>query len=136
MTPYSVLMMNSTQIRFEPRLGIFWLVNNKLLIDSVELSQSEQYYDYRNYPHSHIDIWEQWQRIGKAPPESPYEEYPRGRVTYDTKTKIFMLFADKCLLKRRDLIAKIKEELHLPNKITLESDSHYRCFDCLHNDEE
>jgi hypothetical protein len=57
-------------------------------------------------------------------------------VTYDTKTKIFMLFADKCLLKRRDLIAKIKEELHLPNKITLERDSHYRCFDCLHNDEE
>ncbi len=129
-------MINSTQIGFEPRLAIFWLVKNKLLMDSVELSQSEQLCDYRNYPRSHIDTWEQWQRIGKAPLESPYEEYPRGRVTYDTKTGIFMLLADQCLLKRPDLIAKIKEELHLPNKITLQSDSHYRCFDCLHEDEE
>jgi hypothetical protein len=129
-------MMNSNQIGSEPGLGIFWLVKNKLLIDSVELSQSEQYYDYRNCPHSHIDIWEQWQRIGKAPLESPYEEYPRGRVTYDTKTKIFMLLGDKCLLKRQDLIAKIKEELHLPNKIALQGDSHYRCFNCLNEDEE
>ena len=32
-------MINSTQIGFEPRLAIFWLVKNKLLMDSVELSQ-------------------------------------------------------------------------------------------------
>jgi len=47
----------------EPRLGIFWLVDGKLLIDSAPLTECEQYGDHLNYPGSHIDVWEQWLRI-------------------------------------------------------------------------
>jgi len=48
------------------------------------------------------------------------------------------LLADTCILKRKELIAKIKEELRLPKQTTLGTDPHYRCFTCLHgnNDEE
>ena len=116
----------------EARLGIFWLVKGALLMDSVPLSESEQYGDHQNYPRSHIDVWEQWQRVGKVPPESEYEEFPRGRVTYDTGTKTFTVLADRCILKRKDLLPKITEELCLPKKTTLGTDSHYRCFHCLH----
>jgi len=116
----------------EPRLGIFWLVRDSLLIDSLPLSACEQYSDHLTYPHSHIDVWEQWQRIGKAPVESEYEECARGRVGYDTKTKTFSLLADRCVLKRKDLIAKIKGDLCLPKRISQGTDPHYRCFTCLH----
>ncbi|PYV70330.1 MAG: hypothetical protein DMG97_19535 [Acidobacteria bacterium] len=58
----------------EPRLGIFWLVNGKLLIDSAPLSKCEQYGDHHNYPGSHIDVWERWRRIANVPPETEYEE--------------------------------------------------------------
>ena len=51
----------------EPRLGIFWLVDGKLLIDSAPLSECEQYGDHLNYPGSHIHVWEQWRQVGKAP---------------------------------------------------------------------
>ncbi len=120
-----------------PRLGIFWLVDGKLLIDSVPLSGSEQYGNNLNYPCSHIEVWEKWQRTGKAPAPSEYEEFPRGRATYNSKTNAFTLLADRCILKRKDLIGKIKEELRLPKRTALGTDPHYRCFRCLYrNDEE
>jgi hypothetical protein len=113
----------------EPRLGIFWLVNGKLLIDSAPLSECEKYGDHLNYPGSHIHVWEQWRQVGKAPVESEYEEFPRGRVMYGTT---FALLADRCILKHKDLIARIKVELHLPKTTALGTDPHYRCFRCLH----
>ena len=115
----------------EARLGIFWLVDGNLLIDSAPLSECEQYGDHRNYPGSHINVWEQWQRVGKVPLESEYEEFPRGRVMYGTT---FTLLADRCILKRKDLIAAIKKELRLPKQTSLGTDPHYRCFRCLHGD--
>jgi hypothetical protein len=133
---YRIYMTNSNAIGSEPRLGIFWLFNDKLLMDSLELSESEKHGDYRNCPRNHIDTWEEWQRSGKVPLESPYEEYPRGRVTYDTKTKTFMLLADECILKRRDLLAEIKAELRLPGQISVKSDSHYRGFAFLQEGQE
>ncbi len=123
----------------EARLGIFWLVNGALLIDSAPVSECERYGDHLNYPSSHIRVWKRWQQVGKAPVESEYEEFARGRVMCDTKTKRFTLLADRCILKRKDLIVQIKKELHLPKQTSLGTDSHYRCFHCLHashNDEE
>lgn len=122
----------ATKSANEPRLGIFWLVDGRLLIDSTRLSECEPYGDHLNYPSSHIRVWERWQQIGKAPVESEYEEYARGRVMCDMKTKRFTLLADRCILKRKDLIVQIKKELHLPMQTSLDTDPHYRCFTCLH----
>jgi hypothetical protein len=116
----------------EPRVGIFWLVDGKLLIDSTLLSKAESYGDHLTHPQGHAAVWEQYQQVGKVPPESEYEESPRGRVIYDTTTLTFTLLADKCILNRKELITKIKEELRLPKKTTLGTDSHYRCFNCLY----
>jgi len=116
----------------KPRLGIFWLVYGKLLIDSAPVSECEKYGDNLNFSGSHIAVWEQWRQAGKAPAESEYEEYPRGRVMCDIRTKKFTLLADRCILKRKDLIVTIKDELHLPKKTTLGTDPHYRCSTCLY----
>jgi hypothetical protein len=122
----------------EPRLGIFWLVDGKLLIDSAPLSECERYGDHLNYPGSHIDVWERWKHIGKAPAESEYEEFPRGRVMCETKANKFTLLGDRCILKRKELIAEIKKQLRLPRLVSAGTDAHYRCFRCLHaaNEEE
>jgi hypothetical protein len=116
----------------EPRLGVFWLVSGRLLIDSAPVSECERYGDHLNYPSSHIRVWERWQQIGKAPVESEYEEYARGRVMCDMKIKRFTFLADRCILKRKDLIAAIKKELHLPKQTALGTDPHYRCSTCLY----
>ncbi|MBZ5598445.1 MAG: hypothetical protein LAN83_08985 [Acidobacteriia bacterium] len=116
----------------EARLGICWLVDGKLLIDSAPLSECEHYGDHLNYPGSHIRVWEGWQQVGKAPAETEYEEYARGRVLCDKQGKKFTLLADTCILKQKHLIATIKKELHLPKQTSLGTDPHYRCFHCLH----
>lgn len=116
----------------EARLGVFWLVDGKLLIESAPLSECEQYGDQLNYPGSHIRVWERWQEYGKVPAETEYEEYARGRAMYSPSTNTFTLLADRCILKRKELIAAIKNELHLPKQTSLGTDPHYRCFRCLH----
>jgi hypothetical protein len=35
-------------------------------------------------------------------------------------------------LERKDLIAQIKDALHLPKHTALDTDPHYRCWSCLY----
>ena len=122
----------------EPRLGIFWLVRDTLIFDSIPLSESEPepYSTHRTHPRSHVDVWEGWRVVGKVPPESEYEEFPRGRLIYDTTNQSFTILADRCILGRKELIGRIKEELHLPKKTAVGTDPHYRCFDCLYGSDD
>ena len=115
-----------------PQLGIFWLVNGKLIIDSSRLTEAEPYGNHLGHPRSHIEVWEQYRRGGKVPLEMEYEQAPRGRVMFDRTSDTFTILADKCILGRKDLIANIKSKLNLPKSTRLSSDSHYRCFTCLY----
>jgi len=119
----------------ESRVGIFWLLNGKLLIDSTPLDEAERYGDFLTHPRGHAEVWEDYQRNGTVFPETEYEEPPRGRVMYSTKTRLFTLLADRCILKRMALVTQIKEEMHLPKDTKIGGDSHYRCSTCLSNSE-
>ena len=114
-----------------PCLGIFWLAEGALLIDKAPLSEAEPYGNRLTHRRSHIDVWEEWQRTGKAPAEVPYEQEPRGRVVFDATAETFVILADSCILKGKGLIARIKLELRLPKGTEIGSDSHYRCLKCL-----
>jgi hypothetical protein len=115
-----------------PHVGIFWLLNGKLIIDSTPLDEAEPYGDHLTHSRSHIDVWEQWRLSAKVPRESEYEEFPRGRVMYNTKTQRFTLLADRCILRDKDVVSRIISELHLPGENTDKgTDEHYRCSSCL-----
>jgi hypothetical protein len=116
----------------EPHVGIFWVVNGKPLIDSTPLGEAEHYGDHLTHQPSHLEVWTLLQRNGTVSREIEYEEPPRGRVVYNTKTQQFVLLADRCILQDKGIIGKIKLEMGLPKKDTeLGPDSHYRCFACL-----
>lgn len=114
----------------EACLGIFWLVEGKLVIDKLPLSSAETYADHLTHPNKHISVWETLRQSGKVPSDSEYEEYARGRVTYHSALKEFTILADRCILKRRSLIAEIKEALHLRRNVKLGPDPHYKCPFC------
>ena len=121
----------------QAEVGIFWLVSGKLVIDSTSLDQAESYGDHVTHPRSHIDVWTQFQRIGKVPHESEYEEFPRGRVMHHPASGEFTILADKCITDRKELVSEIKKTLHLPmRKTKIGSDPHYRCFVCLYGKDE
>jgi hypothetical protein len=118
----------------EPQVGIFWVVKGNLLTDSTPLSQAEAYGDQLTHPRGHIEVWEQFQQKGLVFPEMEYEEHPRGRVMYNTKTKRFLLLADRCILRDEKVVGKIIAELMLPTNIEIGTDEHYRCSDCLRSE--
>ncbi len=119
----------------EPRVGIFWLVKGKLLIEATPLSKAEAYGDFKVHAADHFSVWARLQQAGTVLPEMEYEEAPRGRVMYNTKTGQFTLLADRCILGRKEVVARIKSELRLPTNTKLDTDSHYRCFACLYGED-
>ena len=114
----------------EARVGIFWIVDGELLIDSTLLSEAEEYDDFRIHPRDHISVWETFQQNHTVPADIEYEEFPRGRVIYNTKTQRFRFLADKCILREKSVVRKIMLALHLPRNTQLDEDSHYRCSRC------
>lgn len=113
-------------------MGVFWLVGRALLIDKTPLAEAERYGNNLTNPRNHTEVWEQWQKSGRVSGELEYDHQPRGRVTFDTISERFWILADKCILKRNHVIAKIRSELNLPKGTRLTSDSHYRCYRCLY----
>jgi hypothetical protein len=68
----------------EPRVGIFWAICGKPLIDTTPLSQAEPYGDCLTHPRGHAAVWEEYQALGIVPRDAEYEDFPRGRVMYNT----------------------------------------------------
>jgi len=123
------------------RLGIFWGIPDPdrrwaIVIDASLLAVAEPYGDFLTHSRGHYEIWEEWQRLRPAaltkrsvPPiilDHEYEDFPRGRIVYDTKTKLFIVYADR-RLQHPNTIKDITERFDiLPSQFVVRSDAHYR----------
>ncbi len=114
-----------------PEVGIFWVVNGKPVVDGTPLNEAEDYGDFKTHGRSHDQMWPVFQRNDIVPRDMGYDEAPRGRVVYNTKTRSFTLFADRCILKNKSLTNRVKENMHLPSGVKESTDSHYRCSGCI-----
>jgi hypothetical protein len=117
--------------RPEPLVGIFWLVGKRLIIDTMPLSKAGDYGQFKIYEGDHVTLWSEMEKRGEVPRDSAYEEHPRGRVNYNTKTEKFTLFMDRCILREQDVVKKLMSLMHLPADTEFLTDGHYRCFQCL-----
>jgi hypothetical protein len=116
-----------------PEVGIFFLVDDKLLIDHTPVMKGEIYGDFRIHERGHDIYWEMLKKAGVVQEDSEYDQYPRGRVAYNAKDRTYLLFVDRCILMRKkSIVKKIMSELNLPtNRTKADTDSHYRCPHCL-----
>ena len=115
----------------EPKVGIFWVVDGMLLIDSIPISEAEPYGDHLTHPRGHAEVWEKYQRAGAVPTRMEYEESARGRVMFDTKTRRFTFLADRCILNDKGMARWILSKMNLPKNTVRNTDRHYRCSCCL-----
>jgi|SRR6185369_2513370 len=125
------MQKRSNQGEVEPKVGIFWWIDGKCIVDSTPLSQAEPYGDALTHPTSHIDCWTRLQDRGLVSLLVEYEEEPRGRAGYDTKREEYFLYADRCILGNAAAVKAIIDALHLPRDTKPLPDSHYRCAKCL-----
>ena len=113
------------------RVGIFWLVNTRLIIDTTAISEAGKYGDFAIHEGDHVTHWVELEKRGEIPRDTDYEEHPRGRVNFNTTTQQFTLFADVCILQKKSVVKKLLRMMHLPEDTALSTDEHYRCYRCL-----
>ena len=113
------------------KVGIIYLVDDKLWIDATPVALAGNFGDFAFHERYHSHYWEELVKQ-RAVPDTEYEQYPRGRVSYDRKSRKFKLLADRCILSKKSLVAAILLQMNLPVRRTeMRTDSRYRCFRCL-----
>lgn len=109
-----------------PKVGLYFYVNRKILMDAVDLKDSELYGDFMIGRSSHDEIWNrEYLKVYKK----PYDYYPRGRIVFKIKEDRYILYADKCIGPKE--LEDIKKAFELDGeKVTVASDLHYVCKKC------
>jgi hypothetical protein len=120
----------------QPAVGIFWRVNDVLIIDRSTLDEAEPYGECITHAAGHYERWQQWQELGEMRLASAgypdciawteYDQCPRGRIVYETPVRRFVLYADR-RLQKLDVIDALKTAFGLNEaEVIVRSDSHYR----------
>lgn len=104
-------------------VGLFFVVNNKLLMHSCSLKEAELYGDFLNYPRSHMEIWDEnyYRKYGVD-----FDFYPRGRIIYNINEETYYIYYDKCIEKNIQDLGIIPKD----KKVKLLYDFHYKCHKC------
>lgn len=129
---------NATRkIASPPEVGIIFVYEGRLLLDTTPLTEAEDFNDNKNlhfkaHARGHDAFWRQLQRFELVPKDVEYDAVPRGRVVFDVKTGKFNIFLDKCIMKDQRMVDKIENEMNLPSSKTNPPvlDSHYKCPGC------
>lgn len=120
-------------------VGLFWVVEQErrpfVLAVSASASKAQRYGDHLMLDLGHYEHWQALAARGvtalraaglpTAPAWSEYEEWPRGRVSYDAARARFVILADR-KLHRPEFIALIAERFRLkPKAVEVRRDPHY-----------
>jgi hypothetical protein len=122
-------------------IGIFWGIPNpdrswSIVTDKSSLAEAEPYGDFLTHSRGHYDVWSRWQMLSATELSKrdipqviayhEYEEFPRGRIVYQTKTGQFIIYADR-RLQHPDVIADIVSCFGITARAyVVQSDAHYR----------
>ena len=113
------------------KIGIFFKVYDEFLVDAVEVEAGEIYGPAIQHG-GHYEFWE-----GLVPhsirerqfKSHAYDYYPRGRVVFFPKRRIFRVYFDRCLTKEDiDLLLQLFELVGQLYEIA--EDEHYCCARC------
>lgn len=105
------------------RVGLFFVVEGRVILYACPLSKAGRYGDFLDYPHSHDEIWEAKQR---AQHRVDFDYYPRGRIVYDTLGDRYTIYHDRCCRKAAEMIGS----RYAPAKVQYSHDEHYQCRKC------
>jgi hypothetical protein len=112
-------------------IGIFYLINGRILSESVPVRTIRPSGGVRAYPRQHYELWSELQKEDPDLYDLDCYALPRGRVLYNEKTRKFEILADRHILEKDGLATRIVEDFHLGKSRTeFREDEHYRCAVC------
>ena len=107
-------------------VGIFWIYKKQVLADTVPWAEGESYGDHMNGLSDHYTFWPTLQRQRPELRRYEYEQVPRGRVVYNTKTATFTVLGSERFIRDEAQRAMVLEAFHLPaDQTRFKADEHY-----------
>jgi hypothetical protein len=78
------LSVQRSRLASMPEVGIFWLIDNKLMADSIPWWQADVNGRYYSGKNNHATFWTTLQRLMPRWKGKEYTDFPRGRVLFDS----------------------------------------------------
>jgi hypothetical protein len=74
------LAVQRSRLASMPKVGIFWLIDNKLVADSIPWRQADVYGGFYSGENDHAAFWTTLQRLLPQWKGKEYPDFKRGRV--------------------------------------------------------
>jgi len=107
-------------MKHNPIIGIFWIVDGKLIARKVNLSEIEKINGFKDSGLSHFFEWE---KMGFDIDE--YDKFPRGRIVYDVLNDRFLIYAAKEIIKNEKYKELILNNFKIYKNYRFIYDEHY-----------
>jgi hypothetical protein len=120
------LAVQRSRLASMPEVGIFWLIDKKLVADSIPWRRADVYGGYYSGKNNHATFWTTLQRLMLRWKGKEYTDFPRGRVLFDSMEESFLVYSSRGIVNSPDLRTMIVREFNLPLAATkFVADFHY-----------
>ncbi len=96
---FPVDLFNTVWAAEMPSVGIFFGAMLKgmpvILLDATQLAEAEDYDLCKAHPRGHLAAWEASRAALSLQDE--YDDYPRGRIVFDVRRQLFIVYLDRSL---------------------------------------
>ena len=108
------------------KVGPFFDIDGMIIAHCDDMVDDEDL-DFINSSMGHFDFFNMFK---KPLMKKEYSMYPRGRVLYDKKKKMFIVYGDKSILKNKEHLEEIRRFYKLPKyNVIFKKDEHYQVLD-------
>lgn len=115
-------------------IGLFYLLpNDRLVVEQKKVEDCPSLNGFHDVEEGHLQFFEEilYPKYRLQIPSliNDYAYYPRGRVLYREKDQTFVIYIDRCLIKRPEIKAGILKAFAL-KKAQWRQDEQYQCAGC------
>jgi hypothetical protein len=94
--------------------------------DPIPWRQADFYGGFYSGKNDHATFWATLQRLMPQWKGNEYTDFPRGRVLFDSKEEVFLVYSSREIVNSQDLKKMILAEFNLPMAATkFAADFHY-----------
>ena len=104
-------------------VGPFFYIDGGIVALKISLEEGERIGDFINHPKSHFDFFNEI----KMDSLDDYGHYPRGRVIYNAKNNQFIIYMDKRIIHKKEVINELLKIYNLDKNFVIKGDKHYTC---------
>lgn len=107
-------------------IGVFFCTEDEILTHMYERHDGKQQGVIFNPPEGHDRVWRN--KFEKEHREK-YDFWPIGRVSYNTNSRQYIIYHDKCL--GEDVLEKVRVLFNVPEEgVRYVVDDYYSCQEC------